>query len=301
MGMKPGADFRQTTSMKLILVAVGILAGLAGCRRDTYVMSWIRNLNYQPGEVYPIMVGEHGYPFVPVIIDGQRINLPFDTGNMTGLALGTTEINRLALPKTGEWQRLDSTGKPVGRFGIYHAGIVKVFGRQWPNQEIYEIAGRNLRGLVGPKFLLDRRYTLDYRSQMMAVSTSPLPAAPAGSSEEALVISPRHAGLILVRGHLNGQPVLIEVDTGKTRSCVDPELARRMGLTRVARGYRLDSLQIGDFDFRVAAAKPVGFGGISQGLAQAVGVSIGADILQQVIVSVDYRSGRFVLTRLSRH
>jgi hypothetical protein len=84
-----------------------------------------------------------------------------------------------------------------------------------------------------------------------------------------------------------GREIYIQVDTGKTRSCVDPEFARQAGLHETGNGYRIDSLEIGSLRFAVPSAKGVGFGGISHDLDAPILASIGSDILKEFVLTVD--------------
>lgn len=84
-----------------------------------------------------------------------------------------------------------------------------------------------------------------------------------------------------MRGRVAGRDIYIQVDTGKTRTCVDPEFARQAGLPETGNGFRVDSREIGSLRFAVPSAKGVGFGGIGPGLDAPIRVGIGSEILKR--------------------
>jgi hypothetical protein len=239
-------------------------------------------------------------PNVPVTINGQRLQLVLDTGNLSGLTLTPDWLRRLALPVVDHVQAYDSGGREIGRYAVHRADTVAAFGRKWSDVRILERDTGVLNGLIGPAYLLDRRFTIDYRSRLLGVSESPLPDTALHSESGELVPHPDLPGLILIRGKVNGQPVLMEVDTGKSRTCIDEALVRRLDPPRTGDGCRLESVEIGAFSFTVPSAKILSFGGLSRGLPEPIRLGVGADILLKVILSVDYPRGRYMLTRITR-
>ena len=167
-------------------------------------------------------------------------------------------------------------------------------GRDWADGHAEEDWRRDLDGLFGPRYLLGGRFTLDYGRRRIAVSASPLP----GPIDDALpmIDVPEHEGLIVVRGAVNGMPALLEIDTGKSRTTVDEDLAAEIGLPAVERGYRIDEVRIGRRSFSVTSAKGVSFRGLSSGLPEPIRLGVGSDILSQVVLTVDY-PGRVVVVR----
>ena len=107
--------------------------------------------------------------------------------------------------------------------------------------------------------------------------------------------STRHDRLILVMGHLGHREVLIEVDTGKSRTTVDPALVQELGLAKGRNGVSLPDLRIGSRVFPVEAAKEVRLGQIDPGLAVPIEVGIGSDVLSRAVLTVDYAKGKMIL------
>jgi len=282
------------------MLSVVVILAAGGCERSTYVVPWITHLGYRPAEIHAITTGVYAMPNVPVTIDGRRLQLVLDTGNLSGLTLTPDWLRRLDLPVVDEVMTCDSGGTEIGRVPVHRAAEVAAFGRRWTGVRILERDTGVIDGLIGPAFLLDRRFTLDYRNRLLGIASTPLPDEAAHSHGGDLVPHPGLPGLILIRGQVNGQTVLLEVDTGKSRTCIDERLVTQLNLLCNTDGCRLDSVVIGPFSFAVPSAKVLSFAGLSRGLPEPVQLAVGSDILLQVILSVDYPRGRYMLTRITR-
>ena len=260
---------------------------LAGCSDPTESPDWQVALDYADSEIHAIAIGKQGYPFIEIQVNGRAVEVLLDTGNMTGLFLAGDVIRRLGLPELGEVVTRDSDGNSTGTKPTYAAASVTAFDHRFADREILQRNQRDLDGAIGPPYLAGRRYTLDYRSRRLGVTTNPVGDPPPGAERLDLVPVEGLAGMIVVRGQVAGREVYIQVDTGKTRTCVDPEFARQAGLHETANGYRIDSLEIGSQRFAVPSAKGVGFGGISDGLDAPILVAIGSDVLKEIVLTVD--------------
>ena len=259
---------------------------------------WVSSLDYLPTDVHPIRIGAYGYPFVRLEVDGVELELPFDTGNMVGLSLAPAWIERLSLPRIDEWRSRASDGTLRGTYGIHVADRVVAFGIETRKERVFEFVHPDLPGLLGPQALRDRRFTLDYRNRVLAATDRPL-AEPEETATGLvgtagvlpLVPSSRHEDLLLVWGEIHGERVLMQIDTGKSRTTIDPELARSLGLEETGNGVVVDRLRFGGRDFTVPSAKLVVLRQIDAELSDPILVGIGSDILRQVVVTVDRIGG----------
>jgi predicted aspartyl protease len=279
---------------------VAILALLpGGCRAVAPRPDWTATLGYEVGELHPLAVGKFGCPFVPVRLDGEEVFLEFDTGNMTGLAVSRDLARRLGLAVAGEWRSLDSDDTEIGRFPVFRVGEVQVFGESWKDVRVHGLPTDDLEGLVGPAFLSGKRFTADYAAGLLAVSDRPLPAR-AGGEAFPLVPVPSCEGMPVVEAEVAGRRVFVQLDTGKSRTCVDRDFAAEVGLPATPRGYRLEEIRLGSFSFSVPHARAEGFEGISEGLPSPIAVGLGSDVLSRVVFTIDYGSGTLLLSTPSR-
>lgn len=280
--------FKRLATLGSIALMIFLLFSGVFCRRHEDVVDWQKELEYEPSEIFSIKVGRYGYPYVQVIINGQELEMAFDTGNMSGLLMAPETVRQLSLSSIGESTHYDSSGEVIGTSRVFRVPELVVFGKVWAKEQAHEHVGSGLVGLIGPRYVYGKRFTLDYKNKIIAVSESPSPRIEQENIIFPLFRSKDNTGMIVIRGEVNGYPVLIQIDTGKSRTCVDPVLVEKMNLPEAARGYRIDKIQLGPHSFKVTSAKKVSFRGISGDLPEPILLGIGSDILSQVVLSVDY-------------
>jgi hypothetical protein len=273
---------------------------MAGCRSleteprwsDARQPIWIDVFGYGPEDVVPIEIGPYGYPYIPVSVSGDSLMLAFDTGNMVGVSLSSELFDRLGLRSDGTWTSLSSAGEARGTYRFADGvGVARPGGEQRLTRVYESGLPADLAGLFGPGDLGGRRFTVDYRSRSLAVSTEVGPEVVPGYLAIPLVRSDRHPRLILVRGTIEEHPVVIQLDTGKSRTVVNPDLARVLGLTHVPHGVAIRSLRIGNLEFSIRSAKVVDQTAIDAELPEPILVGVGSDILSRFPWTVDYDAG----------
>lgn len=256
---------------------------------------WLDSLAYSSAQLSPNRVGTDGFPYVRVRIDTTELWLPFDTGNMVGLTVATRYYDGLELPEIDSVRRRDSSGESLGAFRIGRAKRVEALGHTAAEVTVREFEHPRLPGLVGPGDLSGSRFTLDYGRQLIAVANSRLDMGD-GPRTRRLVRSARQPRLIIVEGRFRGRPILIELDTGKSRTVVDPTWARGVGLTV---GHT-DTVAVGEVELAgvvldVRDAKPVGLGALDPDLPTPLVMSLGSDSLSRFVLTVDYAQGIVLL------
>lgn len=258
---------------------------------------WATSLDYQPHEIVDISIGRYGYPYFTIEINDHPVEVFLDTGNMTGLFLSKHTIDMLALPVLRETTRRDSNGKAIGTTPVYAAEAVAAFGGRWAEVEVIQRDVPGANGAIGPAYLLGKRFTLDYTRERLAVSTRSLETLPPDAVVLEMLPVEGLEGMIVVEGSLAGEKVLIQIDTGKSRCCIDPEFGARTGLPKSQGGFRVEDLRLGSFTFSASSAKPVGFRGISRGLDRSITIGMGSDMLKDVLMTVDYHRGVVMLMK----
>ena len=89
----------------------------------------------------------------------------------------------------------------------------------------------------------------------------------------------------------------MQIDTGKSRSTIDPELAASLGLEETETGVVVDELRFGGHEFSVPSAKLVVLRAIDPHQPEPILVGIGSDILREVVLTVDWIGGRLIVQR----
>lgn len=266
-----------------------IVAASCGARRDA--IPWQTSFRYSADALHAFEVRNFGFPYVPVGFGRDTLWLPFDTGNMVGLTIETEVFARLGLPCSETHNRRDSAGHLVSTSCTAHGVSTNVFGKESDSTSVFEFSHEALPGLVGPDQIPGTRFTMDYGRGVLAIDDQSSPTSVAGFEAVRLVQSPRRPRLVLVHGRVDGREVIVEIDTGKSRTTIDRALVDALQLEETAAGVRIDRVELGPRSWSVEAARVVDTSGTSAGLPARISLGIGSDVLAGFVFTVDYASG----------
>ena len=262
-----------------------------GCSRSSDDSDWPNTFGYSPSEIVAVEIDSFGFPNIPVTIGDDEVWLPFDTGNMVGVSLSTALFDELGLDTVRTYNRVNGAGELVATLRVSEGRPVQVTGKTVGRKEIHEFDHSTLPGLFGPADLETGHFTLDYSTRRLAAGSTPLPRVIHGYSSVPMVRSERFPALILVQGTIEGHSVVMELDTGKSRTVVNPGLVSELDLKPTASGVRVESIQIGNLSYSVRSAKEVDQTAIDTGSRESIMVGVGSDILSQFVWTVDYETG----------
>jgi len=266
---------------------------------------WEQDLGYQKNQIYPLILGAAGCPFIEVDFSDVRISLMLDSGTAGGLVLTTSAppIPHLVEDRTEE---LNADGSHRGESFRIRLETVSVLGDVFKNvvgslSDWRMFSSEPFNGTVGLDFFLDRRLTLDYRSRRVGVSASPLPEKLDGNRFVSvdLVEPPTSQGHILyARAKVNGREAIVYFDTGYNVSFIDPAFAE--GLARVERPGKFKvfregvPLELGGHAFILDELResPIQRG---TGFDLPVALVLGSDVLSRFIVTIDIRAKKMIL------
>lgn len=274
-----------------VISPFALLTVISGCVAGVPSVNWTEAFGYGESEVHSLEVGEFGYPFVPVTIGGVRVSVPFDTGNMVGLSVSSETFEQLGLVAAGTYDRVSSAGETIATLRIAEPAHVTYLGRDLGAMKVFELEHPSLPGLAGPVLLQGGHFTIDYQSRRIGVGRGPLPDSVPGFRPIPMIRSARHPYLVLVKGTIEGREVVIELDTGKSRTVIHPDLASSLELERGSRGRAIESLRIGDLSFEVPNAKEVDQTAIDPNLREPILAGVGSDVLSSFVWTVDYEAG----------
>jgi hypothetical protein len=276
---------------RLWIVAVFLFACEA-CVQDP---PWREPFGYDRAHLHALEIRDFGYPWVPVGFGADTVWLPFDTGDMVGLTVDSAIFDRLGLPCTERWNRMDSGGRLISTGCTAHGVGVEVFGAHHDSLSVFEFSDPSLPGLVGPAQLPGTRFTIDYGRRLLATDSNTVSDVGPPFETFPLVRSPRDPLLILTYAQVQGTDVLVEIDTGKSRTTIDRSLVEALGLPVTDQGAEVGEVRLGSWSWTVGSAHVVDTSGISEDLPARIALGIGSDVLRDFVLSVDYRSGHLWL------
>lgn len=252
--------------------------------------SILTDMGYQQEEVFPLKIDHFGFPNVEIYIEDSSYWIIWDTGNMIGLVISEEIISQHNFTLLDSMELYDSEGKVLGSSNSYSHKEVEVLRRKFNPKRIASTS-QNFNGLVGPKFVQPSLFTLDYANKSIGISIGNDKIDLSKGKKIQMVRSSAFPYLIIVEGILNGQPILIELDTGKSRTVIDPEMISKLNLKSNSRGVEVKELEIAGIKFSFSNGKVKNFHGISESLPSPIRIGLGSDFLKDFIFSVDYQKG----------
>jgi tetratricopeptide (TPR) repeat protein len=143
--------------------------------------------------VFTTPIDRHGDDIIlPVMINGARFRLLFDTGAGHGVVLTEEAMSRLSLPTLGQSLSRGVSGKEVSQ--IYHADTMTV-GRQSYRNVVLESMTANLGdhdGLFGGANFEDCAVTIDFEKNIMTLARGKNAAAPPPAEGNHVMTVPFH-------------------------------------------------------------------------------------------------------------
>lgn len=271
---------------------------LVGCRMEMSRSEWCNRYGFAEDEVFDIEIGNYGFPYIDTEINGHQIKMMYDTGNMVGISVTSEVAKQLGLTKIdGIMQtRVDTGGLFLGKLNVFASAKVNVFGWEITPEMIYETFSNGIDGLLPPSLLLDYRVTIDYKNKFMGISKNSFPEKHMKKETFPLIVNPLQPGLPVIAGEVNGEQVLIMLDTGCSRTCVDEELINKLSLPANEWGYEIREVRLGSFKFPINNAKKVSYAGINRGYPGPIMLCLGSDIISKVVFTVDYPNEKVILS-----
>ena len=270
---------------------------LVGCRIEMSRSEWSNKYGFEEGEVFDIEIGKYGFPYIDTEINGHQIKMMYDTGNMVGISVSLEVAKQLGLTKIDEisLMRVDTAGHFLGRFDVFESVKVKVFGREITGEKIYESSADDIDGFLPPSLLLEYRVTIDYKNKFMGISKNRFPRNIKRESFP-LIVNPLEPGLPVIEGAVNGEKVLIMLDTGCSRTCVDEKLINKLNLPANEWGYEIKDVRLGSYKFRIKNAKQVSYAGNNKGYPGPIMLCLGSDTISKVVFTVDYPNKKVIFS-----
>ncbi len=267
---------------------------------DSPEVKWFKSQGYDESEIAQITVDHMGRPVIPIEINDTTLTAIFDTGMMTGLVVSTVIANHLKLPQAGRSNIPDPSGLGTRRalqFGVSH---LEALDRMWTDINATGLAAYGSQARLGAELLDVARWTISFGDSLMAISDEPLEDATMDGISVPMIRSPQYPGLILIEGTINGGTTLFVLNTGNAHSSVHPAWAQLLKLDSLSNGFHADHITIGDYEFPDLYLEPKYFTELERGFNRAIKGSIGADILADLRITVDYEQQRVYLSRRDR-
>jgi len=242
-------------------------------------------------------------PLIKVKIDGKSFWLTFDFGSAGGMMVTTAIEDNITYEVVRDLSTIFADGRPRGRGKEIVLTRVEVFGKTYDRVscELYDwkiFSSSPNNGGISLEYIENTRFTLDYRNKRLAVSDSPLPEGllkDGGFAVIPLLNSPEwnRYGLYVTE-KVNGQDVIIYIDSGSRHSFVDRSLIDGKSISKVGNNdvclskilVSLEGLDMKISKVRVSEIRR------NTNYDRPVRMTIGSDLLKSLVMTVDRTEGR---------
>ena len=294
-----------------VLAFVSLLA--AGCSHERLVgcdhlypkADWRTNLQYDDGEVKPLYLSATTCPEVEVRLNDKPFHLGFDFGCSKGFQITTAIEKRVDYTVLEETNTYHADGTMRGKVSRIKVDSLEVFGDRYEDQQGTLADWRIFsslpyEGLIGLEYFAGCRFTLDYRRQRLGLTRRPLPDVVRESNDYEFVglLDPPdyHKYGVYVLGQVNGVECVIHIDTGSSKTMVDP--------------VALTPAQKAEVDGRTCSTElPASLGGFAFTIRGfrvdqirhpsphrcPVRMGIGSDLLKHLVITIDRTENKNLL------
>ena len=194
--------------------------------------TWIAELQYKDSEIQTLTFdggGDRSCPQIPVVVGDTAYDMMFDTGCGVGIFFTDAMADHLEYTVLGTTEELNRDGSHRGWSKRVSVDTFAVCGEEYKDVEttlsdwsLYSSSPFN--GSIGLEYFAGKVVTLDYANSLFAVSSravddSKLP-------DEYIVLPIDHStskgqeSLLFFEAELDGEPVMVYLDTGKNYSYI---------------------------------------------------------------------------------
>lgn len=271
---------------------------LSSCKdTDEAMIIWQGRYNYNTDEVYNMEIDEYGLPHINVKVNNEDLSMIFDTGNLNGIMIELDKARQLRLTRVDSWDGSNYLEGASGKYSVFLASRISLLGKTWTNQRAYESKHDGYDGSIGPIYISKERVTLDYKNKLIGSGDSKDDFDKRDASIMEIIKSDKYKGLIVVKGKVNGYEALIQINTGKNNTSIDPRLVQQLNLTSTNEGYVIDTITLGNYEFSVPNASKINLKPLDNGFEKPVLLCVGSDILSRVVMTIDYKKNEVILNK----
>ncbi len=223
-----------TLGVAVIIVIIITILAQSYLKIDSADPDWVKDFNYDASQIHDISVGFlNPCPFIPVKIGDKKFKLLFDTGNGEGLFLTSALKGKADYEITGKTTELNADGSYRGEGELVVLKNLTIFNEEFSNVHSSLSDWRmhgffKINGGIGLKYFQNKVVTIDYKNKKIAVRNEALDYRNLGNDRYVLIplISSdlsKEKDLLFFQGEINGVKSTIYLDTGSTRSSLNPD------------------------------------------------------------------------------
>lgn len=263
---------------------------------------WIDKYNYDLSELADVRfnTNNRGRMYFDILLNGIEAEAYFDTGNALGICISEQTAKNGNLRIYDYIDIYNSEGELISKAPQFDVESFYIEDKKMGLNSGIIIDGK--QNYFGFEPLKQGRITLDYENRKAAVSRSPLPEKVMCNDNRQifkfLTMEGSGEGYIIIPIKINEQEYYAMVDTGASVSVIDSEIAEDMDIKKNIWGrVKLQGIEIGRFKIDIPSAAVHSQRAAGRGIGKDIMATIGADVLCQFLVTIDYQQKLLVLER----
>lgn len=218
----------------LALILVGGYFGYRQYKLQVADKTWIGDLGYEDSEIYWLTfhgIGDRKCPEIPVTIGEDDYQLLFDTGCGSGISFTSALEDKIDYSILGESEAFNRDGSHRGWNKRVIVDEFTVLGNTYRDIETTisdwkMYSSIKFNGAIGLAYFKSKIITLDYAGHRIGIKTKPIDYDELNLEE--YTVLPLHKStsqgqeeLPFFDGELNGESVIVYLDTGSNRSFIN--------------------------------------------------------------------------------
>lgn len=261
---------------------------------------WILKYNYNSNELLDVRFNTHnrGRLYFDISLNGIEAKAYFDTGNAFGICISEQVAQKGNFQIESYTNVYNSEGALISRSPKFKIKSFYIGGKQIEIDSGIVAEGKD--NYFGFEPFNEGRITLDYKNRKAATSKSPLPEnIISGENRQVfnfLTMEGKGEGYIVIPIRINGKKYYAMVDTGASVSVIDSEIANDINAKQNMFGrVKLPNLEIGSFKISLPSVSVHSQRAVGRGIEKEIMATIGADVLCQFLVTIDYQKRLLIL------
>lgn len=264
--------------------------------------TWISKYNYNTDDLIDVKFNTHnrGRLYFDILLNDLEAEAYFDTGNAFGICV-TEKFAQKGEFQTDDYTNVyNSEGSLISKSPLFKVKNFYIKDKQMGIDKGIVIEGKD--NYFGFEPFKDGRITLDYKNKSAAFSNSPLPENIISNENRQvfnfLTMEGSGEGYIIIPIRINEQEYYAMVDTGASVSVIDDEIASQINAKQNIFGrIKLPNLNIGNFELSLPSVAVHSQRATGHGIDKEIMATIGADVLCQFLVTIDYQQKLLILER----
>lgn len=263
---------------------------------------WALEYGYEENDLFSVdfNLNRRGRLYFDILLNDAPIKAYFDTGNAFGICVNEKVMESAHYQTLGYTKAYNSEGNLTGNFLKFNIESFCIENKEFKlNSGIFT---KDEYAYFGFKPLMESRITLDYKDKIAAISTNRLQKNIQSNESRTVIkfmtLPGSREGYIAIPIRIKDEEFYAMVDTGASVSVIDNEIMDHLHLKQNIFGrVKVPDMEIGNFKMTLPSVSVHSQRGVGKVMGKEIMATVGADVLCQYLVTIDYQQNIIILER----